>query len=110
MKALARASASFVAMNSLMSAVGASFLVGIWVGSELPPRRCTRFWVESVPSGDGHGTRKPIGRPRIEPETEVSIRAALEKGDIGMRKIAVQFGVATGTVQRVTRQIVASTA
>jgi hypothetical protein len=35
------------------------------------------------------GTRsgKPIGRPRIEPETEASIRAALEKGDMGMRKV-----------------------
>ena len=41
------------------------------------------------------GTRsgKPIGRPRIEPETEVSIRAALAKGDIGMRKIAVHWCV-----------------
>ena len=56
------------------------------------------------------GTRsgKPIGRPRIGPETE-AIRAALEKGDMGMRKVAVQFGVATGTVQRVARQIAAST-
>jgi DNA invertase Pin-like site-specific DNA recombinase len=33
------------------------------------------------------GTRsgKPIGRPRLAPETEASIRAALEKRDIGMR-------------------------
>jgi DNA invertase Pin-like site-specific DNA recombinase len=58
------------------------------------------------------GTRsgKPIGRPRIEPETEAGIRAALQKGDLGLRKVAVQFGVATGTVQRVARQIAASTA
>jgi DNA invertase Pin-like site-specific DNA recombinase len=58
------------------------------------------------------GTRsgKPIGRPRLAPETEASIRAALQKGDVGMRKVAVQFGVATGTVQRVARQIAASTA
>jgi hypothetical protein len=49
------------------------------------------------------GTRsgKPIGRPRIEPETEANIRAALEKGDVGMRKVAARFGVATGTVQRI---------
>ena len=51
---------------------------------------------------------KPIGRPRIEPETEASIRAALESGDIGMRKIAVQFMVATGTVQRIAREVGAS--
>ena len=32
------------------------------------------------------GTRsgKPIGRPRIEPETEAGIRAALQKGDMGL--------------------------
>jgi hypothetical protein len=29
---------------------------------------------------------------------------------MGMRKVAVQFGVATGTVQRIARQIAASTA
>jgi DNA invertase Pin-like site-specific DNA recombinase len=58
------------------------------------------------------GTRsgKAIGRPRIEPETEAGIRAALQKGGMGLRKVAVQFGVATGTVQRVARQIAASTA
>jgi DNA invertase Pin-like site-specific DNA recombinase len=58
------------------------------------------------------GTRsgKPIGRPRLAPKTEADIRAALQKGDMGMRKVAVQFGVATGTVQRVARQIAASTA
>jgi DNA invertase Pin-like site-specific DNA recombinase len=58
------------------------------------------------------GTRSgnPIGRPRLAPKTEANIRAALQKGDMGMRKVAVQFGVATGTVQRVARQIAASTA
>jgi DNA invertase Pin-like site-specific DNA recombinase len=55
------------------------------------------------------GTRsgKPIGRPRLATETEAGIRVALQKGDVGMRKVAVQFGVATGTVQRVARQIAA---
>jgi DNA invertase Pin-like site-specific DNA recombinase len=52
-----------------------------------------------------NGTRsgKPIGRPRLAPETEANVRAALQKGDIGMRKVAVQFGVATGTVQRIAK-------
>jgi hypothetical protein len=50
------------------------------------------------------------GRPRIEPETEATIRAALTRGGIGMRKIAVQFGVATGTVQRIARRRGASIA
>src|ERR1700716_2212464 len=51
------------------------------------------------------GTRsgKPIGRPRLAPEAEANIRAALENGDMGMRKVAVQFGVATGTVQRIAK-------
>jgi DNA invertase Pin-like site-specific DNA recombinase len=55
------------------------------------------------------GTRsgKPIGRPRLAPDTEASIRAALEKGDMGMRKVAVQFGVATGTVQRIAQGLTA---
>jgi DNA invertase Pin-like site-specific DNA recombinase len=50
-----------------------------------------------------NGTRsgKPIGRPRIEAETEANIRAALTRGDMGIRRIALQFGVATGTVQRI---------
>ena len=33
--------------------------------------------------------------------------AALEKGDMGMRKVAVQFGVATGTVQRIAQGLTA---
>jgi DNA invertase Pin-like site-specific DNA recombinase len=58
------------------------------------------------------GTRsgKPIGRPRLAPETEANIRAALEKGDMGMRKVAVQFGVATGTVQRIANGLAPSIA
>jgi DNA invertase Pin-like site-specific DNA recombinase len=55
------------------------------------------------------GTRsgKPIGRPRLASETEANIRAALQRGDMGMRKIAVQFGVATGTVQRIAQGLTA---
>jgi DNA invertase Pin-like site-specific DNA recombinase len=53
------------------------------------------------------GTRSgnPIGRPRIEAKTEAAIRAALKKGDTGMRKIAVKLHVATGTVQRIKEEI-----
>ena len=53
------------------------------------------------------GTRsgKAIGRPRIQPETEANIRAALRKGDMGMHKVAAQFGVATGTVQRIAGEV-----
>jgi DNA invertase Pin-like site-specific DNA recombinase len=44
---------------------------------------------------------KTLGRPRIDAALEASIRKALHKGDLGIRKIAVKLGVATGTVQRV---------
>jgi DNA invertase Pin-like site-specific DNA recombinase len=48
------------------------------------------------------GTRggKPIGRAgsSLRPRP-ASVRPS--RGDIGMRKVAVQFGVATGTVQRI---------
>jgi len=46
----------------------------------------------------------PIGRPRIDEATDAKIRAALGKGDMGIRKIAQRFGVATGTVQRIARE------
>jgi DNA invertase Pin-like site-specific DNA recombinase len=48
---------------------------------------------------------KMFGRPRIDSATEKEIRKALKQGDIGMRKIAVEFGVGTGTVQRIAREM-----
>jgi hypothetical protein len=43
---------------------------------------------------------KQLGRPRIAPELEERIRKALdEPGRPGVRVIAAQLGVATGTVQ-----------
>jgi DNA invertase Pin-like site-specific DNA recombinase len=58
------------------------------------------------------GTRsgKPIGRPRIGPETEAGIRAALQNGDIGMRKVAVQFGVRPGRFSGLLRGLATSIA
>jgi DNA invertase Pin-like site-specific DNA recombinase len=44
---------------------------------------------------------KKFGRPRLDCAIEARIRKALQKGDLGMRKIAVEFGVGTGTVQRI---------
>jgi DNA invertase Pin-like site-specific DNA recombinase len=41
---------------------------------------------------------KKFGRRQIDGATEKNIRKALQKGDMGMRKIAVEFGVGTGTV------------
>jgi hypothetical protein len=50
-----------------------------------------------------HGTKsgRPFGRPKTDAATEAAILAALAKGDRGMRRIAVDFGVGTGTVQRI---------
>jgi len=44
---------------------------------------------------------KVLGRPRIDAGTEASIRKALAKGDKGILKIAAEFGVGSGTVQRI---------
>ena len=44
---------------------------------------------------------KVLGRPRIDARTEADIRTALAKGDKGILKIAAEFGVGSGTVQRI---------
>jgi DNA invertase Pin-like site-specific DNA recombinase len=49
---------------------------------------------------------KRLGRPSIAPEIEAKIRSALAKpGRPGVRKIAAQFGVDPGTVQRISRPL-----
>ena len=50
---------------------------------------------------------KTLGRPRLDTATETAIRKALKKGGKGMRKIAVELGVATGTVQRIKAELAA---
>ena len=54
------------------------------------------------------GEGRPSGRPRIDADTEGAIRAALVKGDKGMRKIAADLGVGVGTVQRVKAELEAA--
>jgi DNA invertase Pin-like site-specific DNA recombinase len=44
---------------------------------------------------------KPLGRPKIAASTESRISKALAKGDKGLLKIAAEFGVGSGTVQRI---------
>ena len=52
---------------------------------------------------------KQLGRPRLAPELEKQILAALSKPDRpGVRVIAEQFGVSPGTVQRISRPFEAS--
>jgi DNA invertase Pin-like site-specific DNA recombinase len=47
---------------------------------------------------------KQLGRPRIAPELEKRIQKALnEPGRQGVRELAKRFGVAVGTVQRISR-------
>ena len=46
-----------------------------------------------------------LGRPRIDASTEASIRKALAKGDRGILKIASEFGVGSGTVQRIKAEM-----
>lgn len=48
---------------------------------------------------------KPLGRPRIEAAVEKAIKASLRTGGKGIRAIAREHGVGTGTVQRVKAEI-----
>jgi len=50
---------------------------------------------------------RTIGRPRIDAKTEAEIRSALRRGGMSMRKIARELEVATGTVQRIAREMAA---
>jgi DNA invertase Pin-like site-specific DNA recombinase len=51
----------------------------------------------------GTKSGKAFGRPRVAAETEQRIRNALATpGRPGLQKIAQQFGVGTGTVQRIS--------
>jgi DNA invertase Pin-like site-specific DNA recombinase len=60
-----------------------------------------------IARAQAQGTKsgKAIGRPRIDPKLEERIRAALKKPGRteGVRKIAARFGVASSTVQNLTR-------
>ena len=48
---------------------------------------------------------KTLGRPKIAASTEASIRKALAKGDRGILKIAAEFRVGSGTVQRIKAEM-----
>lgn len=50
---------------------------------------------------------KRLGRPRVSAELEVRVRAALASGNQGIRKIAREFQIGTGTVQRIKTEMVA---
>jgi hypothetical protein len=63
------------------------------------PRQC-----EVNLLGQLRRTGKHCGRPPIAPKLAQAIRDALAvPGRPGFHKIAAQFGVATGTVQRIAR-------
>ena len=51
---------------------------------------------------------KRLGRPRTDPKTETAIRAALAAGGKGILKIAAEFGVGSGTVQRIKAEMMAA--
>ena len=50
---------------------------------------------------------KILGRPKINAETEAAIRKSLQESGLGIRKLAVQHGVGTGTVQRIKAEMAA---
>ena len=47
---------------------------------------------------------KQLGRPKVDPAIEKRIQAQLRSGK-GMRKVARECGVGTGTVQRVKQEM-----
>jgi DNA invertase Pin-like site-specific DNA recombinase len=49
---------------------------------------------------------KTLGRPKIDEATEAAIAEALKAGGKGIHKLAAQFGVGTGTVQRIKSSMV----
>jgi DNA invertase Pin-like site-specific DNA recombinase len=52
------------------------------------------------------GEGKRLGRPKVGGDVERAIQAALKRKDrLGVRQIAVQCGVSTGTVQRISREL-----
>ena len=53
---------------------------------------------------------KTLGCSHTDTATETAIRKALEKGEAGMQKIAVRFGVGTGTVQRIKAELAVNAA
>jgi DNA invertase Pin-like site-specific DNA recombinase len=48
---------------------------------------------------------KTLGRSRIDPAVEETIRTALRAGGKGMQAIAKEIGVGTGTVQRIKAEM-----
>lgn len=46
-----------------------------------------------------------VGEVRIDPAIEEAIRRSLKEGDKEMHNIAAEYGVGTGTVQRVKAEL-----
>jgi DNA invertase Pin-like site-specific DNA recombinase len=55
--------------------------------------------------GRARAEGKRLGRPRIDSEKEARISEALRQKHMGIRKIAANFGVGIGTVQRVKTEM-----
>lgn len=51
---------------------------------------------------------KRLGRPKIAPQTEQAVRAALRTGDAGLHKIAKAHGVGVSVVQRLKAELAAA--
>jgi DNA invertase Pin-like site-specific DNA recombinase len=48
---------------------------------------------------------KVLGRPKIDEKVEATIRRAIQKGGKGLLKIAKEYGVGSGTVQRIKAEM-----
>ena len=72
-----------------------------------PPPRPPRPGARSRGLKRARANGKILGRPKIAASTERSIRKALAKGDKGILKVAAEFGVGSGTVQRIKAEMAA---
>lgn len=49
-----------------------------------------------------------LGRPtKLTPAMEIKIQADLARGDVGMLKLAAKYGIGSGTIQRIKREMAA---
>jgi DNA invertase Pin-like site-specific DNA recombinase len=60
--------------------------------------------IDRIKAGAPTRSGKPIGRPGTTPEVEAKIRQRLAAG-VGMLKIAAEYRVGSGTVQRIKREM-----
>jgi putative DNA-invertase from lambdoid prophage Rac len=106
--ALAEVAAAGVAIFALKESVdattphGRAMLRMAAVFAELESNMIRERVVSGIRRAQAQGTH--CGRPKIKVENETAVRAALAEGT-GILKVAQQFGLGTGTVHRIAKEM-----